>query len=125
MKRPWSTRIFTACVLLLGAAPLRAEDLPVTTGRAGSVLCESAALLVILAVLLVSAKVYLALRGGKVGKSWLWVLSGFGVWGLGQVIFFCGELGVMPRIGFWTDAIQVSALVLLFVGITRFRKLFA
>lgn len=107
---------------------LRAETQEVGAAvGAGSLFLESIALLVIGACLLVAAKLYRTIRRGKLGRSWLWFLLGFGVLGVAQLLLFGGQLGVVPSWGggLGVDALRLLSLVLLFVGVTRFRKLLA
>ena len=84
-------------------------------------------LLLIFACLLATFKLYASLRGGKIGRGWLWFILGFGALAVAQLLLVGGRLGFMPTPGdsVWADIVHLLALVLLFVGVTRFRKLFA
>jgi len=94
---------------------------------AGSFLLDSVALVVIFACLLATFKIYFAIRGGKVGRGWLWFLLGFSVLSITQLILFGQQLGVVSRwgSGMWIDALRLVSSALLLVGITRFRRLLA
>lgn len=106
---------------------LRAETQEVSAAAGvGSLFLESMALLVIGACLLAAAKLYSNIRRGKLGRSWLWFLMGFGVLGVAQLLLFGGHLGVLPTWGgLGVDALRLLSLSLLLVGVTRFRKLLA
>ena len=95
--------------------------------KTGSILVESLTLLLVLACLLATLKLYASLRGGKIGRGWLWFILGFSTLGIAQLLLFGGRLGLTPTLGggAWGDVLRLLALVLLFVGVTRFRKLFA
>lgn len=107
---------------------LRAETQEIgAASGGGSLFLESMALLVIGACLLAAAKLYRNIRRGKLGRSWLWFLLAFGVLGIAQLLLFGGQLGVVPSWGggLGVDALRLLSLLLLLVGVTRFRKLLA
>ncbi|HEX9750234.1 MAG TPA: hypothetical protein VGB22_02930 [candidate division Zixibacteria bacterium] len=120
-----ATRMTTAFLgLAIHATPAIADAGP-GGSRASSFLIETIVMLIVAALVFLSIKVYLSIRGGKVGAGWLWLMGGFGVWCLGQAAFFCGEIGIIPAIGLWLDVIRIVALALVLVAMLRFRKLFA
>jgi hypothetical protein len=90
-------------------------------------LLESMALVVILACVLMTFKLYRAIRGGKIGIGWKWFLFGFSALGVSQLLLFGGHLGVVPiwNGGIWVDVLRIVSVILLLIGVTRFRKLLA
>ena len=116
-------------VLLVGVFVLTASDAWAGTAGAagGSLLLESLTLLVIAACLLTMVRVYASIRGGGIGRGWLWFILAFGVLGIAQLLLFSGHLGLVSIWdgGVWIDALRLVSLVLLLVGVTRFRKQFA
>lgn len=123
MVRTFSSLLVFAGFLLHGST-VRAE-MPAATGAPGSFILDSIALLVVFAVILITFKIYRSIRGGRAGNSWLWLLIGFSVWSIGQSAYFFGQLGIISHWGIWVQALQVVALLLVLIGVMRFRKLFA
>lgn len=91
----------------------------------GAFLLQSMALLIVVACVLGAMKLYNAIRGGRVGAAWLWMLLAFTAFALGQLILFGGQLGVIPVLMIWVDALQLISLALFLIGITQLRKLLA
>lgn len=113
--------------VICAAATATAETSGATgLSKGGSILVESLTLLLALACLLATLKLYASLRGGKIGRGWLWFILGFSTLGIAQLLLFGGRLGLTSALGgsAWADVLRLLALVLLFVGVTRFRKLF-
>lgn len=91
----------------------------------GAFLLQAMCLLIVVACVLGALKLYHAIRGGRVGSAWLWMLVAFTAFALGQLILFGGQLGVIPMLLIWVDALQLIALALFLIGITQLRKLLA
>ncbi|HUU46967.1 MAG TPA: hypothetical protein VM118_14665 [Acidobacteriota bacterium] len=127
--KAWLKRLGFAAAMVMCAAVAATAETTGSTGlsRGGTLLVESLSLLLVLACLLATFKLYASLRGGKIGRGWLWFILGFSVLGVAQLLLFGGRLGFMPSPGgsAWVDVLRLLALILLFVGVTRFRKLFA
>jgi hypothetical protein len=110
------------------AEPQNAAGTAGTTSSFGSsVVLESLALILVFACILVTFRLYRAIRGGKLSRGWMWFLFGFTVLGASQLMLFGGHIGVVPTWngGIWVDVLRVFSVVLLLVGVTRFRKLLA
>jgi hypothetical protein len=90
----------------------------------GSLLLESLSLLVIAACLLAMVRVYTCIRGGGIGRGWFWFILACVVLGIAQLLLFGGRLGLVSIWdgGVWIEALRLVSLVLLLVGVTRFRK---
>jgi hypothetical protein len=91
----------------------------------GSFLLGAIALLVVFACLLAAIKVYSAIRGGRMGRGWLWLLLGFTGLGGAQLLLFIGQVGLVPLWLVWVDALRLMSLLLLLIGVSRIRKLLA
>ncbi len=91
----------------------------------GSFLLQAIALLIVIACVLASMKFYSSIRGGRVGRGWMWVFCGFLVFAGAQLLLFGGQLGVLPLLIIWVDALRVVSLLLFFVGINQLRKIMA
>jgi hypothetical protein len=91
----------------------------------GAFLLQAMALLIVVACVLGALKLYNAIRGGRIGGAWLWMLVAFTAFAVGQLILFGGQLGVIPMLLVWVDALRLISLALFFIGITQLRKLLA
>ncbi len=91
----------------------------------GAFLLQAMGLLIVVACVLGALKLYNVIRGGRVGGAWLWMLLAFTAFALGQLILFGGQLGVIPILLVWVDALQLISLAFFLIGITQLRKLLA
>jgi hypothetical protein len=105
-----------------GAQTTGTESVPFPPG---SFLLGAIALLVVFACLLAAFKVYSAIRGGKLGRGWVWLLLGFATLGGAQLLLFIGQVGIIPLWPVWVDALRLVSLLLLLVGVSQIRKLLA
>jgi hypothetical protein len=122
-------RIVAACAAIVLATASASADTAGTTNMSvsppGSFLLQSLSLLIVIACVLAAFKFYSSIRGGRVGRGWLWVFCGFLVFTGGQLLQFGGQLGVLPLLVIWVDALRVVSLLLFFVGINQLRKVMA
>lgn len=124
-------RLLTAMMAAAAFAASALADTPGSTGSeastlpSGSFLLQAIALLVVIACVLAAMKFYTSIRGGRVGRGWLWVFCGFLVFAVAQLLLFAGQLGVLPLLVMWVDALRVVSLLLFFVGINQLRKIMA
>jgi hypothetical protein len=91
----------------------------------GSFLLQAMSVLIVIACVLAALKFYTSIRGGRVGRGWMWVFCGFLVFAGAQLLLFGGQLGVLPLLLIWVDALRVVSLLLFFVGINQLRKIMA
>lgn len=123
IHRSLSALLFTSASTATAFADTAGTDSPAFPP--GSFLLQAIALLIILACVLASVKFYSSIRGGRVGRGWLWVLCGFLVFAAAQLLLFGGQLGVLPLLIIWVDTMRVVSLLLFFVGINQLRKIMA
>ena len=123
-----SPRSLSALLFVLAATATAVADTAATdssTFPPGSFLLQAIALLIVIACVLASMKFYSSIRGGRVGRGWMWVLCGFLVFTGAQLLLFGGQLGVLPLLIIWVDTLRVVSLLLFFVGINQLRKIMA
>jgi hypothetical protein len=127
-----SFRMFLAMSLTIVSSAIPAlADSQVTSSSqetslsSGSFLLQAVGLLVIVACVLVSFKFYMSIKGGRVGQGWMWVFCGLLVFAGAQLLLLGGQLGVVPLLVIWVDALKVVSLLLFFVGINQLRKIMA
>jgi len=89
----------------------------------GSTLAEVLLLLIVAACLLTLVRVYFAVRGGRIAQGWFWFVIGFSVLGLAQIVLFAGRIGIFDSPDFWVASIRIVAMVILFIGATRMKRL--
>ena len=124
-------RVFTPAVgFLLTATSGHAQttggaDATATAYPPGSLLVESLALLVVVACVLTGYRFYNAIRGGRLARGWLWVFFGLVAFAFAQLLLCGGQLGILPLLFLWVDALRLVSLTLVFVGIGHLRKVLA
>ena len=91
----------------------------------GSMLVQSLALLLIIACVLTGYRFYNAIRGGRLARGWLWVFFGLVAFACSQLLLFGSQLGVLPLLLIWVDALRLVSLTFFFVGIGHLRKMLA
>lgn len=116
--------------IVIGAGHALADTQAAGTGsgattQPGSFLLQSVALLIIIACVLAAFKFHNSIKGGRVARGWMWVFCGFLVLAAAQMLLFAGQLGVLPLLVMWVDALRVVSLLLFFVGINQLRKIMA
>lgn len=94
-------------------------------GLPGSFLLQTIALLVLIACTMAATRFYTSIRGGRVGRGWLWILWGFTVFSVSQLLVFTAHLEVLSVPSLWIDALRVTSLLLFFLGINQMRKVLA
>jgi hypothetical protein len=122
-------RILTAAAI--AAATPAFADSPNTAVEAstssvqGSLLMQSIAFLMLIGCTLAAVRFYSAIRGGRVGRGWLWIMWGFTVFAMSQLLILTGHFGFFAVPALWVDALRVVSLVLFFLGINQMRKVLA
>jgi phosphoglycerol transferase MdoB-like AlkP superfamily enzyme len=109
--------------LLISASAMAQSEPQANGGEWGPVIAELLLLLVVAACLLTLFRIYVAVRGGRIAQCWFWFVLGFGVLGLAQFVLFAGRLGLFHSPDFWVTAIRTVAMVILFIGATRMKRL--
>ncbi len=119
--------LLAVCILVIGASVTHADTVGTDPSvfPPGSFLMQALSLLIVIACVLAAYKFYSSIRGGRVGRGWLWVFCGFLVFTTAQLLQFGGQLGVLPLLIIWVDALRVVSLLLFFVGINQLRKIMA
>lgn len=123
--------LMIAAPAMLGATTTAFADTPVaatpdtTAFPPGSFLLQAISVLVVIACVLAALKFYSSIRGGRIGRGWMWIFCGFLVFAGAQLLLFGGQLGVLPLLLIWVDALRVVSLLLFFVGINQLRKIMA
>ena len=123
--------IVTCCAVVAANAGVVLADSPPTSSSdglafpPGSFLLQAVALLIIIACVLAAFKFYTSIKGGRVGRGWMWVFCGLMVFAGAQLLLFGGQLGVLPLLIIWVDVLKVVSLLLFFVGINQLRKIMA
>ena len=117
----------TGLTVLLTSHTVAAQASSPASTVGTSFILESLTLFLVFACVLATFKIYRAIRGGKLSRGWKWFLFGFTVLGVAQLLLFGGRIGVVPTWngGIWVDVLRVFSVVLLLIGVTRFRKLLA
>ncbi|MBI3873116.1 MAG: hypothetical protein HY304_08595 [candidate division Zixibacteria bacterium] len=110
----------TAKLTATSSAPADTSPFP-----PGSFLVDAVAFLAIAGCVLAAFKVYTAIRGGKLGQGWVWLVLGLAVLGLAQLWLVAEQVGLMPVWVIWVDMLRLVSLALLFIGISRIRRLLA
>lgn len=88
-----------------------------------TLIVELAFLVVAGACVLTVFKIFVSVRGGSIALGWRWMVSGLGVLGLSQLVLIGCQTGVLAMSDLWVDTMRVLALLLVFIGATRIRKL--
>jgi hypothetical protein len=123
--------IVTCCAVVVANVGVVLADSPATSSSdglaypPGSFLLQAVALLIIIACVLAAFKFYTSIKGGRVGRGWMWVFCGLMVFAGAQLLLFGGQLGVLPLLIIWVDVLKVISLLLFFVGINQLRKIMA
>ncbi len=124
-------RTLASCIAVIASAVTVLADSPVSSSTdesafpPGSFLLQAIALVIIIACVLADFKFYTSIKGGRVGRGWMWVFCGFLVFAGAQMLLFGGQLGVLPLLVMWVDVLKVVSLLLFFVGINQLRKIMA
>jgi hypothetical protein len=90
---------------------------------AGTLMLCVLMLLVLIACALTLFKIYMAIRGGKIAQGWLWLVVGFGLLGLAQLVLIAAQVSILPISQLWVDTLRAGALIVLLIGASRLRKL--
>lgn len=96
-----------------------------TSNFQGSLLMQSIAFLMLVGCTMAAVRFYTAIRGGRVGRGWLWIMWGFTVFATSQSLVLTGHFGVLTLPELWIDALRVVSLLLFFLGINQMRKVLA